>query len=53
MDKYIKDVFTDFTDVPNLLDARLANVNLYKKLALGLIILLISGLIVFPSAYFG
>ena len=32
MDKYIKDVFTDFTDVPNLLDARLANVNLYKKL---------------------
>lgn len=31
MDKYIKEVFTDFTEVPNLLEARLSNVNLYKK----------------------
>lgn len=31
MEKYIKEVFTDFTDVPNLLEAKLSNVNLYKK----------------------
>ncbi len=31
MDKYIKDVFTDFVDSPSLLDAKLSNVNLYKK----------------------
>lgn len=34
MDKYIKEVFTDFanfTDVTNLLDAKLSNVNLYKR----------------------
>ena len=31
MNKYIKEVFTDFTAVPNLLDAELENVNLYKN----------------------
>ena len=31
MEKYIKDVFMDFKDSSNLLDARLSNVNLYKK----------------------
>lgn len=31
MEKYIKEVFSDFTDCDNLLDARLENVNLYKK----------------------
>jgi len=31
MEKYIKDVFVDFTDSSNLLEAELANVNLYKK----------------------
>ena len=31
MEKLVKDVFTDFTDVSNLLEAKLENVNLYKK----------------------
>ena len=31
MEKYIKEVFVDFTDSENLLYARLSNVNLYKK----------------------
>ena len=31
MDKYIKEVFTDFSEKSNLLDARLSNVNFYKK----------------------
>ncbi len=31
MDKYIKDVFTDFGDSSNILEAKLSNVNLYKN----------------------
>lgn len=31
MEKYIKDVFMDFKDSHNLLEAKLSNVNLYKK----------------------
>ena len=32
MEKYIKDVFTDFSEGSNILEAKLLNVNLYKKL---------------------
>ena len=31
MQKYIKDVFKDYTDNSNLIDAEIGNVNLYKK----------------------
>ena len=31
MDKYIKEVFTDFSEDSNLLDAKISNVNFYKK----------------------